>query len=766
MIEHEYFNVKAILKFFFSQHSSLSNNKNGGDIYFVFSQHAVHYFTDQDLVSNTYNEDLVNERSLSTKNYLFSEAVPNYDNLLQQAQGSFQLTQLFKSRFQKFEDHSFNVSLVDVESFLNCGSNFPKLSGNSLILRLSPFDPLCFQEGDQQRLIQTIESAHDLLILVEKTSDLMSMASWIIQHTRTVESPLSTQRTHTLPRSWHWLFLNQGPNTPRLGHWQVPNIYIQQCLNLEVFLKYHLSTVPLLQTILSLSSLGELKLNTLTLSGWKSDKLFSRIHQPLMEQKPSPHKEQKPILTEGTEEEGYILDYEEVLSGLGSESSTLQVPMNEIIPDKLEHKSHEAVKKTNLAESKPLSSISSEFPENQANDNKANALDLNSIQSLLSQAQSSLSLHFQDDHTQEPVQEANDYDKQFHTQDDFDDLDRSEVLDISLSELPISKNESDGKPTESDSFEDSSFEEVQSILKANQSLAINRAISPPETKPRSMVTLGGSNLDEAATEQTVPYEMPKIENFYSDDVSPELDFDYQTLNQVKPDTINTSAPPSPITNHYSDLSEIDSVQEPSLRMLQSNGEHQRLPDLDFDDADSLPTRVDIDTAQVLQALEDERQDTVTRVADQKEQSTTRVREKSDPISNDNETEVAPISSQTSGSSVIDREALSRENTAKLKVRDFDMLTDIKERPQSVPPPPPRAVPVSAPPLPSPPSFQQNAPFNSPVPPQQAPSSPPVSNARLSNPSSPQSNPRTPNRSHKDRRSFSDVIRSLTNKHKP
>ena len=774
MIGQEHYNIRAILKFFFSEYPMETHLKYDEDLYFVFSETSVHYFTDQDMVHDAYSKDLLNKRSLSTNHPLFNEEVPNYRKLIQQDYDHKSFTQIVQSRFQTFNDHHFNLSLIDHKSFLSLERmpSLAKLLGAGFILRLSPFNPLLLLESDHQRLIQIIESSHDLLILVENQSDLMSLASWVSQYTQTLEYPLHGKQ-QSLPRAWHWLFLNQPLSTTRLGHWQVPNIYVQQCSNLKVFLHYHQTTAPQLQTILSLSATGRIQLNTLTTSGWETEFLFNKIQKAPVEhkeiQKEQQDHSQDPLQLED-EQQAYVLNYEEVMSGLGSETSTLQVSMGHMA--NISNLITASVSKTPFLQDPPAPIITEAqhiqpLPEEVI---ESGSLKVQSSETNSAQSGADLSASNPNDQVLSQSQKVQDNVQHLTIQDHFDEIDQSEVVEISLSELPISPSEIQDELNTSNHFEDSSFEEVQSVLNQAQSLAINRSIAPPKSKPSSMVTMGSlysSQEEQITTNQSITYELPQIDDFPSHlGSSNDGDFDYQTLNQVQLKSHSTHKPL--VEDKYLKTGDFELANEQKSDMHGSVTDRLDQPSFDFDDDDSLPTRVDIDSSQVIKALEDERKDAVTRIAEQKDQTMTQPHHTVDPINNDeNNTEVAPIQNQQFDSHVIDREALSRENTAKLKVRDFDMLTDIKERAQPSTQSSPQSGQMSAPPPPQSPPLSHPLPFNSnSLNQQQARNNPQISNARLHEKASSTAHQRVTNRSHKDRRSFSDVIRSLTSKHKP
>ena len=155
MIGKEYYNIGTILKFFFSEYPIEPHLKHDEDLYFVFSETSVHYFTDRDMLHDAYSKDLVSKRSLSTNHSLFHEEVPNYHKLMQQGQQGYDflhVTQIVQSRFQKFNGYYFNLSLIDHKSFLSL-ELMPSLAeslGHGFILRLSPFKPLLFLESDHQ----------------------------------------------------------------------------------------------------------------------------------------------------------------------------------------------------------------------------------------------------------------------------------------------------------------------------------------------------------------------------------------------------------------------------------------------------------------------------------------------------------------------------------------------------------------------------------------------------------------------------------------
>ena len=774
MVEHEHYNIRAIIKFFFSEDSIETHLKYDEDLYFVFSETSVHYFTDQDMVHHSYSKDLLNKRSLSTNHPLFNEEIPNYRKLIQQGYDHLRFTQIIQSKFQIFNDHHFNLSIIDHRSFLSLERmpSLAELLGTGFIMRLSPFNPLLLLESDHQRLIQIVESSHDLLILVENQSDLISLASWVSQYTRTLEYPLYAKQ-QSLPRSWHWLFLNQPLSSARLGHWQVPNIYIQHCSNLDVFLHYHQTTAPQLQTILSLSATGRIQLNTLTTRGWETEFLFNKIQKAPVEhkenQKERQDHSQDPSHPEN-EQQAYVLNYEEVMSGLGSETSTLQVSMDHMA--NISNPITASISKSPffqdppapiIAEAKHIQSLPTEAIESDTP--KGQSSEINSVQSGANLSESN-----PNDQGLSQSQKVQPSVHHLAIQDHFDEIDQSEVVEISLSELPISPSEIQDELNTSNHFEYSSFEEVQSVLNQAQSLAINRSIAPPKNKPSSMVTMGNlysSQEEQITTNQSITYELPQIDDFPSHlGSSNDGDFDYQTLNQVHLKSHSTLKPL--VEDKYLETADFELVDQHKSDVHSSITDRLDQSSFDFDDVDSLPTRVDIDSSQVIKALEDERKDAVTRIAEQEDQTMTQSHNTVDPINNDqNKTEVAPIQNQPSGSSTIDREALSRENTAKLKIRDFDMLTDIKERPQPSPQPPPQSGQMSAPPLSQSPPVAHTLPFASnPINQQEARNTPQISNARLNEKASSTANQKATNRSHKDRRSFSDVIRSLTNKHKP
>lgn len=705
MSQQEKKDLSEILKFFFNEFALEPYLRQSIDLYFVFSKSRIIFFTDQDIQQDNYIEDQMHRRSLSSEHPFINKVLPHYQELVQDTPSHLQLDQLFSSRFQTINKHSFSLSLLDRDHFMQLGlmpSLFDTVN-TGFILRLSHYTPLSFLDSDHQKLIQRIESEDDLLILVEQKADLMSLASWLTQYTKSIEYPLSGSQ-QALPYSWHWLFLNQLPNMQRYGHWQVPNLYLYQCANSATFLHYCQTALPQVQKILSLSTSGELSAQTLSTAGWESESLFSKI--PNIQPADQHHSQD--------DEQAFVIDYEEVMSGLGSEASTLQVSMDQVIP-----------KEENIS----IEPIAPVIPKEE---NKAK-------QDLL-------------------------------TQDQFDDFDQSEVIEISLSELPLPEDEAKKESAHTNEFEDPSFEEVKSALQSKKSLVINRSITPPQHNKSSMVTIGGgprpAPADVILSDQTIPHKIPSFDDLHALGQQEE-EFDYQTINQVKTNQTGAQSPYTIEKNDYVSTADFDSIQEHQLNELSSDldlalAQHEN-DHFDFND-ESVPTRVDIDTAQVLQALETERQDAVTRVATKEDKTFSKP---ADPLSMDeHKTEVAPINTEAPNPSQMDREALSREDTAKLNVRDFEMLTDIKDRPQSTPPPPPRTGQVSAPPLPQSPPVSYTVPFHSSVQPQSRAGSPQINNAKLNQPPPPFAESRQPNRNHKDRRSFSDVIRSLTSKNKP
>ena len=433
----------------------------------------------------------------------------------------------------------------------------------------------------------------------------------------------------------------------------------------------------------------------------------------------------------------FVVDYSAVLSGLDSESSTIKASYDDSVINDIRSQGMIAIK-----------------------DREIDPLDEHrSITLSSSGSESDADFNGLDD--QDTLHARN-----------AEDLDQSEVIDISLSELPVAQPSTQA---ELDTHRGADlFEEINPIIAAN-TLSVDRRISSPQ--PIIMTSL----VTSASTTKMKRMSYPQQEH---DQPQGDALRSYTSRPAPTPASPDTSTSKS----HLQDSNQV----EVHRAALPQSYKVLSLPD--DDEFDDVPTRVDLDVDEVQEALE-------------KELDATRVKP-ADPhlFAENDQTEAVKLKPEESVSkrSLREREVLSREETTKLKVRDFDMLTDVRDLPSQPPRPmmPPsyprpklahhpkhlddfndpksapsrphsglsrsaqaKRVPLSAPPREAPPphSVSQKVPHSSsmthtiPPPPMQSS----TQDTRIAKEVTEIEN----KKHHAKRRSFSDVIRSLTAKNK-
>jgi hypothetical protein len=702
---YEFFEVRKLIDLVISEDLMPSLNDYQDEVYLSFSSTCINWY---DLSDDSLTAEINSHPSVSildtTQNSL-QPAVLKYQQMKEGMVDSKKLT--LTMPYFKFQNSTWRAFLVEPTCYPKFNNFLHHSEPSSLIIRLTRLQSFGLSESFENRFKSLLTSPYDIMLLVETQADILNLTQWLTHSSNTLEYPMSGT-SNVLPSGWRWLHIN-GSITHRINHWLTANAHLIFVPNIQQYLDASPIISPQIQWLVTLSKNGTRHHAMKSTTGWLyldelSDKNWmDKTHlklTPIQKQEtdlniaikatpkeepsiappnPSPLLNPAPVnhlfvqqklgfnppITEQAEQakdesSPFIVDYEEILSGISSEASTLQVSMDHVEND---------------------------FTINEKAQPKTSNTTIN---------------EFFDDA----------------------DMDHSEVLDISLSELPIQKTE---PPIveQGNEFEDPSFNQVKSALKRRPSIVINRAISTPKASTPSLVT-SSNHIDEAKD---------------VDDDS----FVYNTINQ-------------PYGNQ--DVQDLPTFNEqPNFRQPRpfQNTSEQYFDDFnDLDDLDDLPTRVDLETSQVLNALDQERQGEVTRIVSSDDNVNNQLHD--EEIVDDEFTQVESHPSESLTPLTTSRaEALSRENTAKLKVRDFDMLTDIKDRSAIPPPPPP-----SSPSLPSRPSHAPQPIHTSSIPAPPILPSNSVTNAKFSDRDTKDST----QKAHKDRRSFSDVIRSLTSKNKP
>ena len=662
-----------------------------------------------------------------------------------------------KFRYQRMSWKAFNIDPRVFRS-LPQRENIGELY---CIVRLVKFQALAFEEGVELRLKSILRSESDLLVLVEERDDLLALSEWLLQ-----EDSLEFRgdlKDTVLPKTWRWLCTGTWAQDMN-PHWANPRSCLRLIPNIDTYLAHrdsHLHPSGAFEWLITLSQNGELRhairskerwsyLDKLSLDEWRE---MTQLSLPVRSEVQPPsqtilrrNQEQTQDDSSSRATPAYVVDYDEVLSGLGSESSTVhQVPGNEL--------------------------ASSSFIDSPQDQQSRSHLHL-SDQPSGAEIQKGHSESLKPTYNVEKNSDISHFSDEFG----FDDADQSAVLDISLSELPIqfsATGDESHKEGRDESEEARALQEVKEILSSGSSLSINR----------SVVTSSKKNTGSFVTTQRD--EESEFE---------EGDFVYQTLNQralsdeqdqALP-TFNERSPSSVARDHFTQeetTAEITTEFAVALEML--------------------PTRIDLSTEEVIIALDKERQFEVTRVVnDDDPYSPSKMNILADEDAEPTKIQDHMPRQEGPSSPAIETtrsDSFNREETAKLRVRDFDMLTDIKELPPasirlstqikeslettatmsspsgtplpSQPPPSPSQPPPSPsqpPPSPSrvksvppPTSPTHTLPIFSQYSPPPSPPSPQIQSAKLSSQESAESS-----RVHRDRRSFSDVIRSLTVKNKP
>lgn len=622
------------------------------------------------------------------------------------AEKTYQLELPLSQSLFRFKRASWRGLIID-EEVISHLSQSSSLGNIYCVIRLIRVNTIALDQETEQRIQSILSTDDDILVWVEDHIGLVTVTDWLRQSPRLVDYKLS--RPHrSLPSGWRWLCVESLESNKSRAHWSNSNILVKRVFNIEERLSHENSwreTEDRFKWLLTFNKRGVIgysmqgrckwhRLDLLSTTEWMERTHLSSINtvQSTNEPVDSPQlrhvTNETPSLIKQAESPqsdiALIIDYEEVLSGLGSESSTIQVP-------------------TQLYSESSTEEIESnrKFEENQVE--AESHIDLNTITDSL-----------------------------------LDDGDLSAVLDISLSELPIQMTEGDHHEKTGE-FEDPAFRIVKDILKGGNSLEVNRLITTlgPSQDSNSLVTHGLDELDQLADDSFV----------------------YNTINHRKGDN-NEVIADFPTYNER--LQEIEDFSVEG-------------------DLESLPTRIDLNTEQVLGALERERSSSVTRIVTEGEKpsSSENTLERSLRDPSPTSIENRSLQPQLDNDHTQDRaEALSREHTAKLRVRDFEMLTDIKDLPAVVPPSDStptinetsrtRKIEQSispsnaqAPIIPPPPPSAQTIPFHNHIPSEGPRNLGIAQSAKLSH----QEPTTAKGKNHKDRRSFSDVIRSLTTKNK-
>jgi hypothetical protein len=738
--KYEFFEVRKLIDLVILEDLMPSLSDHQDEFYLSFSSTYINWFS---LSDDSLTDDLDSYTSASildtTQNSLLP-AVLKYQQVNEGIVDSKKLTLTIP--YFKFRNSTWRAFIVEP----NCYPKFNHLLQHTeppcFIIRLTRLQSFGLSESFENRFKSLLKSPYDIMLLVETQAHILNLTQWLTHSSNTLEYPMSGT-SNVLPSGWRWLHIN-GSITNPINHWLTANTHLIFVPNIQEYLDASPIVSPQMQWLVTLSKngschhamkskIGWLYLDDLSDKAWM-DKTHLKLTpiqkqetnlniarqatpkeepsiapalpnpllnppppnpllnppppnpllnppppnpllnppppNPLLNPAPINHLfvQQKlgfdpPIKEQGEQVEQvgqvndesspFIVNYEEILSGISSEASTLQVSMDHVEND---------------------------LTINQKTQPKTSTTTVNDF-----------------------FDEA--------------DIDHSEVLDISLSELPIQMTDHQ-IVEQGNEFEDPSFNQVKSALKRRPSIVINRAISTPKASTPSLVT-SSNHIDKA------------------DDVDDDS-FVYNTINQPYG---NPEVQDLPTFNEQPNFRQPRPFQNTSEQYFDDFDDFN-----DLDDLDDLPTRVDLETSQVLNALHQERQGEVTCIVDSDDNANNQLHD--EEIVDDEFTQIESHPSESSTPLSTSRaEALSRENTAKLKVRDFDMLTDVKDR--SAIPSPPRPShapqPIKTTPIPPPPILPNNS----------------VINAKFSD----RDTKNSAQKVHKDRRSFADVIRSLTTKNK-
>ena len=631
-----------------------------------------------------------------------------------------------------------------------------------------------------------ISSSLPLKFVAEGIGAQLALNEWLNLNCNLLPRAEASYHTPSvLPKGWRWLSLSTSSHSSSINlSCQLTSVTSLERYKERLLSDGHSSQNPL--QIVSLSQKGDItcevllkgqlhSLNQLSEEDWEellgiSPSMLNPDHpsddqvMTYQKQDPSLHiTTPPPSVKASTGATPFVVDYADVLSGIGSEASTLYSPKDESEDSHAHHISDDQ-SNGSIEESSPETSR----PDGTIEKSYSSGFSVQSIDQPNQATEHELTDQAPDASiTERLVEELQGDLEALRDLIDFSEADESGVIDYSLSDLnPVSEQQSPDL-TES-SFQEALVGSHYSITNSNP-ISVDRSfdIHSSANKHHSIVT---NSVDEN----------------HDDELG------YHTVNQSTADQFHS-------------LQTLN--QRSQVASSESDQSHLQGEFGDISDMDDLPTRIDIDVAQVERALEYEQGEAVTRVAQLSSQ------DHQEEISAGNITQIEALSPQLKAAPVqrsAELEALSREDTTKLKVSDFEALTEIKESDQDLSSTAPMVTNprpahlssharTSRPPQPNqltrssgssphvspttPPQTNQNVspdqatlPAQGPhleqsVHPQQISSPPndlsqhaPLPNSTLP----PRSRPvqqENPVRTHRSRRSFSDVIRSLTSKNK-
>ena len=612
------------------------------------------------------------------------------------------------------------------------------LEGDFYSLRLIRVTPSSMSAEQQQRLMGVLDAGHPMAIATESLQSTWAMIDWLTQNCDIMsldKRDTLGSATSLLPLGWSWISYQISDRCEWGSHHTHRVVTTLTSLSkLKISLEREPPSHPLeVYVLVSVDRTGVIRQECLTSEGWRSLDDCSRdsweqylnhslpelgLSAPPLAKATTPiNSPDQPIPADddvlhllGSQDDRdleevtpYVVDYADVLSGLGSESSTVFTQQGEQDERLSEDELPQIAELTS-----PIDSVISpdeEAPEDDNNGMRAQIelqvdqlqVDLLAIQELIN----------------------------------FEEDDESGVIDYSLSDLNNEEELKLEEPREVDLREDTSLHVVKEALKKAQGLSIDRLISTGSSSSSSLVTHQVDEQEEA-----------------------EDSFIYQTINQGGGEGRAGEDEGDARARFH------------SSRTLNQKFKLSDSPNDSLDDLDDLPTRIDLDLSEVEQALIAEQRESITKIAN----ASSRLE---DQLLGMGETRIESIPYMD------DRSELSSEDTTKLKVRDFEALTEIRSEAEVAQSPRSESIRLSSSELPTektPRPVHPSIPPRGATRPPLAPSSlppqpmhedyrnPPPSQSAISRSAYDiqrveEGNPRD----HKRRRSFSDVIRSLTSK---